>query len=74
MSPNEVEQIHISIPGLDERGSDAVERQLSSLPGVTEVTVLSERVRVTVDATIVSDDELLAAIDQFGYDARLDEE
>ncbi len=62
-------QIDINVPGLDERGGKSVERQLLSLPGVSAVSVLSERVRVTVDGTIVSDDELLAAIGQGGYDA-----
>ncbi len=60
--------VDISVPELDPRGTDAVERQLLALPGVTDVSVEGERVRVVVDREVASDEELLAAVAQQGYE------
>ena len=58
------------VPALDAGGGDALERALTALPGVHEVRVDGDghTVHLRVDPGLVSDEELVAAIGNVGYD------
>jgi copper chaperone CopZ len=66
----DVENRTIRVRATDPGGADALERALRALPGVEEARMDGEGhgVRLRVDPTVVSDEELVAAIGNVGYD------
>ena len=61
------------MPALEPEAGDALERALTALPGVHQARVDGDgrSVRLRVDPAVVSDEELVAAIGNVGYDVEI---
>ena len=54
--------------------AQTIEKALKETPGITEanVNLASEKAYVTYDSSIAAEDEVIAAINATGYEARLE--